>query len=85
MVSGDAGQFNVGRHALCWVHAERIVHKGEMFTDPQRSAQRDACGLIWRRSVFAPRSSASALHANKAALLMVLDRPEIPLHTSAIQ
>jgi hypothetical protein len=32
MVSDDAGQFNVGqfsvgRHALCWVHAKRLVHK----------------------------------------------------------
>ena len=24
--SGRAGQFAVGRHALCWVHAERLVH-----------------------------------------------------------
>ncbi len=29
VVSDDAGQFNVGRHALCWVHAERLVHKLE--------------------------------------------------------
>jgi hypothetical protein len=27
VLSDDAGQFNVGRHALCWVHAERLVHK----------------------------------------------------------
>ena len=25
VVSDDAGQFNVGQHALCWVHAERLV------------------------------------------------------------
>ena len=37
LLSDDAGQFNIGRHALCWVHAER---------------------------------------------LMVLERPEIPLHTN---
>jgi hypothetical protein len=24
VVSDDAGQFNVGQHALCWVHAERL-------------------------------------------------------------
>jgi hypothetical protein len=23
----DAGQFNVGQHALCWIHTERLVHK----------------------------------------------------------
>ena len=39
IVSDDAGQFNVGRHALCWVHAERLVHKLDTFTDEQRSAQ----------------------------------------------
>jgi hypothetical protein len=33
IVSDDAGQFNVGEHALCWVHAERLVHKLETFTD----------------------------------------------------
>ena len=27
IVSDDAGQFAVGQHALCWVHAERLVHK----------------------------------------------------------
>ncbi len=27
IVSDDAGQFRVGRHALCWVHAERLVHQ----------------------------------------------------------
>ena len=26
VVSDDAGQFNVGQHALCWIHAERLVH-----------------------------------------------------------
>jgi hypothetical protein len=25
VVSDDAGQFNVGHHALCWVHAERRI------------------------------------------------------------
>ena len=27
IVSDDAGQFNVGQHGLCWIHAERLVHK----------------------------------------------------------
>jgi len=39
IVSDDAGQFDVGRHALCWVHAERLVHKLDTFTDRQRAAQ----------------------------------------------
>jgi Transposase IS66 family len=48
VVSDDAGQFNVGRHALCWVHAERLVHKLDTFTEPQRVAQRRVRSLIWR-------------------------------------
>ena len=27
ILSDDAGQFALDRHALCWVHAERLVHK----------------------------------------------------------
>src|SRR4051794_41928394 len=47
IVSDDAGQFNVGEHALCWIHAERLVRKLETFTDPQRAAPHPAPGLIW--------------------------------------
>jgi hypothetical protein len=47
IVSDDAGQFNVGAHALCWIHAERLVHKLETFTDQQRAAQQLVRGLIW--------------------------------------
>ena len=113
IVSDDAGQFNVGQHGLCWVHAERLVHKLDTFTDAQREAQRRTRDLIWRfyRDLKAyrqhPAKSRKAalrarfdriftrktgfvtldrllarLHANKRELLMVLDRPEIPLHTN---
>ena len=27
IVSDDAGQFNVLCHALCWIHAERVLAK----------------------------------------------------------
>lgn len=47
IVSDDAGQFDVGRHALCWVHAERLVHRLDTFTDQQRAAQRQLRKLIW--------------------------------------
>ncbi|MGH7117505.1 MAG: IS66 family transposase [Acetobacteraceae bacterium] len=47
IVSDDAGQFAVGQHALCWVHAERLVHKLDTFTDPQRAAQQRVRSLIW--------------------------------------
>jgi Transposase IS66 family len=113
VLSDDAGQFNIGRHALCWVHAERLVHKLDTFTDQHRAAQTRVRGLIWdfyadlkayqvkpgkrrastlrarfdriflRRTGFATLDRLLArLHANKAELLMVLERPEIPLHTN---
>ncbi len=48
IVSDDAGQFAVGQHALCWVHAERLVHKLDTFTEHQRVAQKHVRSLIWR-------------------------------------
>jgi hypothetical protein len=39
VLSDDAGQFSVGRHAPCWVHAERLVHKLDTFTDLHRAVQ----------------------------------------------
>jgi hypothetical protein len=113
ILSDDAGQFNVGRHALCWVHAERLVHKLDTFNDQHRAAQARVRGLIWdfyadlkayrgkpgkRQAralrvrfdkIFLGRTGFVALdrllarlHANKAELLMVLERPELPLHTN---
>lgn len=113
IVSDDAGQFNFGRHALCWIHSERLVHKLHCFTDRDRTAQQHVRGLIWDfyrdlksyREDPSPRRRASLrarfdrifrrntgavmldrllkrIHANRRELLMVLDRPEIPLHTN---
>ena len=48
ILSDDAGQFAVGEHALCWVHAERLVHKLDTFTDDQRTAQQQVRSLIWQ-------------------------------------
>ncbi|MEI8396574.1 MAG: hypothetical protein WCF85_17720, partial [Rhodospirillaceae bacterium] len=42
-----AGQFNVGEHALCWVHAERLVYKLEAFTASARAAKEQVRCLIW--------------------------------------
>src|SRR5215210_4770798 len=47
IVSDDAGQFMVGCHALCLVHAERLVHELVTFTDHQRKAQQYQRALIW--------------------------------------
>jgi Transposase IS66 family len=113
ILSDDAGQFALERHALCWVHAERLVHKLDTFTDRQHAAQQLVRALIWwfyadlkvfrwapdrqrRRElrarfdrIFRRRTGFVALdrllrrlHANKAELLLVLDRPELPLHTN---
>ena len=48
IVSDDAGQFAIGQHALCWVHAERLVHKLDTFTDHHRAAQQQVRSLIWQ-------------------------------------
>jgi hypothetical protein len=47
ILSDDAGQFALDRHALCWVHAERLVHKLGTFTDRQHAAQQFMRALIW--------------------------------------
>lgn len=47
VVSDDAGQFRVGAHALCWVHAERLVHKLIPANDRQRNAVETAKRMIW--------------------------------------
>ena len=47
ILSDDAGQFALDRHALCWVHAERLVHKLDTFTDRQHAAQQFMRTLIW--------------------------------------
>jgi hypothetical protein len=74
IVSDDAGQFNVGQHGLCWVHAERLVHKLDAFTDAQRAAQRRMRALIWRfyRNLKAYRRNPTP--ARKAALQTRFDR-----------
>jgi hypothetical protein len=47
VVSDGAGQFRVGEHALCWVHAERLVHKLVPANDRQRNAVEVARRMIW--------------------------------------
>jgi len=47
IVSDGAGQFRVGLHALCWVHAERLVHKLVPATPEQSQAVEVTRALIW--------------------------------------
>ena len=113
IVSDGAGQFDVGDHALCWVHAERLVHKLDAFTADRQVVKEAIRDRIWtfcadlKAYARAPTCAAKAElnerfdaifktttgfatldrllrrhHANKADLLMVLDRPDVPLHTN---
>lgn len=47
IVSDDAGQFRVGVHALCWVHAERLIHKLVPANDKQLNAIKVAKQMVW--------------------------------------
>jgi len=47
IVSDGAGQFEVGQHASCWIHTERLVHKLDGFNARDRQAQQHLRGLIW--------------------------------------
>ena len=113
ILSDDAGQFNISIHALCWIHAERLVYKLDAFTEAKRRAKERIRKRIWwlyadlkaykenptrrRRSelirrfdrIFTSKTGfvtldrlLARLHANKAELLCVLERPEVPLHTN---
>jgi len=116
ILSDDAGQFNVGRHALCWVHAERLIHKLDAFTDRHRAALERIRARLWwlygdlraycRDPTRAQKSALerrfdrlfktttgfatldrllARIHANKAELLVALDRPEVPLNTNGAE
>jgi hypothetical protein len=47
IVSDGAGQFRVGVHAQCWVHADRLVHKLVPANQIQRRAVEVARRMIW--------------------------------------
>jgi Transposase IS66 family len=47
IVSDGAGQFDVADHALCWIHAERLVHKLDAFTEERRHAKEGIQSRIW--------------------------------------
>ena len=48
IISDDAGQFDVLRHALCWIHAERVFVKLVGFNDAQRAALAGVRNEIWQ-------------------------------------
>jgi hypothetical protein len=47
IISDDAGQFDVLLHALCWIHAERIIHRLVGFSDKQKEALEEIRDKIW--------------------------------------
>src|SRR5688572_2988759 len=47
IVSDGAGQFDVFRHGLCWIHAERLIHRLVPVTEAQRAAVALVRHLIW--------------------------------------
>lgn len=47
ILSDDAGQFNILLHALCWIHAERIIHKLIPFHDGHRLDLESVRKQIW--------------------------------------
>jgi hypothetical protein len=116
VVFNGAGQFRVGDHAACWIHAKRLVHKLIPVNDIQRRAVEVTRQLIWwfyadlKSYKLAPHPKRAAamrarfdrifshitgftlldqllrcLRKQKADLLRVLDRPEIPLHTNGLE
>lgn len=48
IVSDDAGQFRVGNHALCWVHAERLLQKLMPATTNEERLLTMVRDLVWR-------------------------------------
>ena len=113
IISDDAGQFNVLLHGLCWVHAERLVHKLIPLNKAHRQDIDSVRAQIWSfyaelkvykkqpkpeykkdlqirfDTIFTQRTRFETLnqtlkriHRNKAELLLVLERPDVPLHTN---
>jgi hypothetical protein len=113
IVSDGAGQFRIAEHALCWVHAERLIHKLDTFCEAHVQAKERIRTRIWRlyKALKAYRQTPTSrraselkrrfdaifsaetgfatldrllarLRAQKDELLMVLKRPDIPLHTN---
>jgi len=113
IVSDGAGQFAIGLHARCWIHAERLIHKLIPINDAQRQAVALVRERLWclyadlkaykrqpsphevaplqaRFDALFTQSTGYytlddlllRLHRRKSELLLVLRRPDIPLHTN---
>jgi len=47
ILSDGAGQFNLFKHALCWIHAKRALKKIVPIDDEEKSDRDNVRGLIW--------------------------------------
>jgi hypothetical protein len=113
IVSDGAGQFAILLHALCWVHAERLIHTLIPLNERQRLDQERVRDEIWTlyadlkayqrapdpaavadlrarfEAIFSQKTSFATLNqtlkrlkTHQSELLLVLLRPDIPLHTN---
>ena len=113
IISDDAGQFNILKHGLCWVHTERLIHKLLPFNEKHKEENAKVRQQSWtfykalkaykkapldtkqqelslrfdeifkQRTCFATLNQAlQRIHKNKAELLPVLSKSDIPLHTN---
>ena len=113
IISDGAGQFAILLHGLCWIHAERLVHKLIPMNDLQREAIAKVRDQIWCfyadlkaykvrpnttqiaqfedrfTAIFTQQTNFATLdrllrrlHQHKNELLLVLRRPDIPIHTN---
>ena len=113
IISDGAGQFAILLHGLCWIHAERLVHKLIPMNELQREAIAQVRDQIWTiyadlkaykvapdptqvdelksrfTALFTQRTGYATLdellkrlHRHKDELLLVLRRPDVPLHTN---
>lgn len=113
IVSDDAGQFNILSHSLCWVHAERLIHKLVPMSKAEEKILKSVRSQIWDlyanlkkyknapnaafkvelekqfKDIVSTKTAFDTLDAalkrmakNQGELLLVLDRPDIPLHNN---
>jgi len=116
VISDAAGQFAILIHALCWIHAERLLAKLTPVTEEAIKDLEDIRSRIWDfydklkeykknpapefkkqledefYEIFTTHTASPTLndalqrlYSKKDELLLVLDRPEIPLHNNSAE
>jgi hypothetical protein len=68
IISDEAGQFDVLTHGLCWVHAERLVHKLIPLNEQHREDQQAIRAQIWDFYAELKRYQKAPTEAVKATL-----------------